>query len=517
MKTLILILFFVLSSLLFSTVINVPADQPTIQQGIDIATTGDTVLVADGVYTGELNRNLSWNGNEKHITVKSENGPENCWINCQQSGRAFSFIETYQDSTDIIEGFTLYEGYVLAAWEFHGGGAICCDDASPKILNNVITNNHVDESHGGAIFLYNSNSQVIGNVIKNNFATFSGFPGSICGGGIFTYSSSSLIKDNIIRNNYVATTDLETSAIGGGICAYFSDAIIINNLIMGNDAYGGGLQSLGGGIFLDPVSPFSKVTNNVIFDNNADRGSGINCNWAELRNNIIVDNSQEGVRSHWPTHTSIIMFNNVWGNPINFVNCTPGVGNTSWGFNLNGTACDSCYNISEDPVFTSYLEDDFFLSQIEAGQNVQSPCVDAGSGVPADFGLENYTTRTDLICDEGIVDMGFHYPGIILQDVEEIFVYSTFNYKHTNYPNPFNPSTTISFSLQNNSNVELSIYNIKGQKVKTFPNQQINKSSNQQIIWNGTDDNNLPVGSGVYFYKLQTPSKSYIRKCILLK
>jgi len=94
----------------------------------------------------------------------------------------------------------------------------------------------------------------------------------------------------------------------------------------------------------------------------------------------------------------------------------------------------------------------------------------------------------------------------------------SYGYDLRNFPNPFNPTTMISFSLQNNSNVELSIFNIKGQKVKTFTNLQINKSSNQQIIWNGTDDNNKPVGSGVYLYKLKVNDKTeVVRKCLLLK
>ncbi len=90
----------------------------------------------------------------------------------------------------------------------------------------------------------------------------------------------------------------------------------------------------------------------------------------------------------------------------------------------------------------------------------------------------------------------------------------------SNFPNPFNPSTTISFNLtaENAEHAEISIYNIKGQKLKTFPNLQINKSSNQQIIWDGKDDNNQPVSSGVYLYKLKVNGKTLAsRKCILLK
>ena len=69
-------------------VIHVPADRPTIQGGIGAASDGDTVLVADGIYTGWGNRDIDLMG--KAITVRSENGPENCIIDCELSElRAF--------------------------------------------------------------------------------------------------------------------------------------------------------------------------------------------------------------------------------------------------------------------------------------------------------------------------------------------------------------------------------------------------------------------------------------------
>jgi flagellar hook assembly protein FlgD len=63
----------------------------------------------------------------------------------------------------------------------------------------------------------------------------------------------------------------------------------------------------------------------------------------------------------------------------------------------------------------------------------------------------------------------------------------------------------------------LEIYNVKGQKVKTFPNLQTNKSSNHQIIWNGKDDSDKSVTSGIYFYKLQAGKYSQTKKMILMK
>jgi photosystem II stability/assembly factor-like uncharacterized protein len=85
------------------------------------------------------------------------------------------------------------------------------------------------------------------------------------------------------------------------------------------------------------------------------------------------------------------------------------------------------------------------------------------------------------------------------------------------YPNPFNPSTTISFSIPTKSKIELTVYNIKGQKVRTLINNKIEKG-NHSINWNGKDENNNSVSSGVYFYKLNVNNvPKVIKKSLLLK
>ncbi len=86
-----------------------------------------------------------------------------------------------------------------------------------------------------------------------------------------------------------------------------------------------------------------------------------------------------------------------------------------------------------------------------------------------------------------------------------------------NYPNPFNPSTHIRFFLPNDNHVELTIYNIKGQKVKTLINSKKEKG-NHSVIWNGKDENQHSVSSGVYFYRLNVSGKTTMtQKCLLIK
>ncbi len=75
------------------------------------------------------------------------------------------------------------------------------------------------------------------------------------------------------------------------------------------------------------------------------------------------------------------------------------------------------------------------------------------------------------------------------------------NHILSNYPNPFNPTTSISYSLTKDiSDPEICIYNIKGQKVKTFELEA--EEGENKVIWNGEDENNKSVASGVYFYRL---------------
>ncbi len=90
-----------------------------------------------------------------------------------------------------------------------------------------------------------------------------------------------------------------------------------------------------------------------------------------------------------------------------------------------------------------------------------------------------------------------------------------------NYPNPFNPETTISFSIagseDNKQKVSISVFNIRGQKVKTLIDETM-KSGRYSVIWNSKDKSGKPVSSGIYFYKLDIDGKTMaMKKMLLLK
>jgi parallel beta-helix repeat protein len=264
--------------------IHVPSDQPTIQAGIDTCVDGDTVLVADGNYTGDGNRDIDFTG--KAIVVKSENGPEMTIINCGgsiiEAHRGFHF-HSGEDSNSVVQGFTIQNGYA-----YYDGGGIYCSSSSPTIMNNTITGNFAGDpmglGFGGGISCQGSSSPIItGNTITGNTSYDQG-------GGILVYSGSfPTITDNTITGNsadydgggiscwtntsptITNNTISENSTVfgyGGGIFCHGSSATVEGNIITGNDAnYGGG------GINFRSNSPLIIIGNTITGNSTGNPGS----------------------------------------------------------------------------------------------------------------------------------------------------------------------------------------------------------------------------------------------------
>jgi hypothetical protein len=142
LKTCGIILVFLLSTTFTSSAArtihvdnNGPADFNNIQAAIDDSNDGDTIIVSDGTYTGDGNRDIDFLG--KAITLRSENGPVNCIIDCQGSEadphRGFTF-HSGEGPNSVLAGLTITNGARF------GAGGIHCEYSSPKITNCVITN-----------------------------------------------------------------------------------------------------------------------------------------------------------------------------------------------------------------------------------------------------------------------------------------------------------------------------------------------------------------------------------------
>jgi hypothetical protein len=157
----------------------VPSQYPTIQKAINASRDGDVVIVAPGTYTGGGNRDIDFKG--KAITVRSENGPVSCIIDCQgtkeEPHRGFCFYNG-EANDSVVEGFTITNGYagygdvwIFASndtasatgevegqssfyWDYVGGGAIACINASPVISHCIIRGNTAGQGYmsgGGGI------------------------------------------------------------------------------------------------------------------------------------------------------------------------------------------------------------------------------------------------------------------------------------------------------------------------------------------------------------------------------
>jgi len=131
-------------------IISVPTDQSTIQAAINLAGTGDTILVADGIYTGDGNRDIYFDG--KNIILISENGPQYTTINCDGNEtfphRAI-LLDGGEDTSSIIDGFTITNAFVSG---YTNTGAISCQSSGVTIRNCIIT----DNASSGISFLSSS-------------------------------------------------------------------------------------------------------------------------------------------------------------------------------------------------------------------------------------------------------------------------------------------------------------------------------------------------------------------------
>jgi len=158
--------------------IHVPADQPTLQAGINAANNGDVVLVADGTYTGTGNKNLDFQG--KAITVRSEsNDPTRCIIDCQGSENGFSFISG-ETAASLLSGLTIRNAAPTTTVPRNFGHGIACLRSSPTVTNCILAGNSA--SAGGGMFLQDGSPTVSNCVFIGNNA-------DIHGGGIYTINS----------------------------------------------------------------------------------------------------------------------------------------------------------------------------------------------------------------------------------------------------------------------------------------------------------------------------------------
>ena len=180
-------------------------------------------------------------------------------------------------------------------------------------------------------------------------------------------------------------------------------------------------------------------------------------------------------------------------------------------------------------TITSSGDIDIFVAKIDSNGNWQwtinagGSSADFGFGISIDVNGNSYITGSfggiatfggTTITSSGFTDIFVAKLNSTLSAENEI---SPTEIQLSNYPNPFNPSTKIHYSIKEKSNVRIDVCNIKGQLVKSLINGQ-QGAGDHSVIWNSKDDNGNKVSSGIYFYKLNVNGEEKaVRKCILLK
>jgi predicted outer membrane repeat protein len=358
------------------------------------------------------------------------------------------------------------------------GGGLSFGAESYGEINNVTLEYNTANRDGGAINCTSSSPEFTGLTICNNTAAFGG--GIMC----FEGASPSLYEVNVIDN---------TALSGGGLCCMAeSSPSLVNVLLTGNASTH---ESSGGGGLLIWGSSFPYLANVTFFGNTAcDTGGAILCgnNANPVMLNCLLWNDipQEiACRADFYPNSITIAYCDIQDGEDSILteeNCA-----INW---LDG-------NIDSDPL----LLVDFSLSEF-------SPCRDAG------IAWYEYNDEVLIYLPQeeyygAYPDMGayeYFYVENIDTDIEKPDVGITC------YPNPFNPTTNISYELAENCQVKLDIYNIKGQIVASLLNEW-QTAGKHKLLWNGEDEKNRNASSGIYFCHLQTSSNSLTAKMILLK
>ncbi|MDP7217568.1 MAG: hypothetical protein QF439_04880, partial [Candidatus Marinimicrobia bacterium] len=369
--------FLTVVSLSFAEIIYVPDSAATIQDGIESAMSGDTVLVMTGTYI----ENINFDG--KDILVSSlflfnddSSIIDSTIINGDEITSVVIF-NSNEDSTSILNGFTLRDGLGNFADpdgdgdSYNYGGGIYCENSSPKLSNLIIKGNASPDGGGGGIFCYGADPLISNSIIMQNSS-------SSIGGGLYCKAASNPKLDNVIfdgnwsshgggaylRNNSIGVfqncvfKNNFTNGTGGAISLRNNANILLNEVLITENI----CDYYGGGIYCNNADPeLNQVT---ITENESESGGGIYCrNGSEpsLLNTIVWNNIGAEIyfRGNEDANSMTIAYSDIEGGTDGIT--TNNNADVDW---LDG-------NIVDDPRFCSVPENNFTLVD-------NSPCAAGG-------------------------------------------------------------------------------------------------------------------------------------------
>ena len=524
--------------------IHVPADQLTIQAGIDAALGGDTVLVAAGTYTGSGNTILNFLG--KDIVLKGA-GPDSTFIDCQNNATNVLRFENGETRAAVLRDLTLQnnEHYYEATGvhisgaspsfinvhlvDFDGnsyywqGGALRCSGGSPLLQDVVVRDCHgrggiwlaggtpelervlVENCHdgeyrtGGGIEFVNCAASVRELTVRDCSAFEGGGGGVTCDG-----SPSPTFEDCRFEGN-VAFSEVGWATGGGGmLCSDGASPVLTRCDFFDNYSRDGG----GGLAAIEGASPLLEE---VLFELcGSDVGGTILLDGASatLRRVTVVGNRFyedhdvfDGptvihcIGSTLDIQESLVAFNEegpgIWIDAASTatVACSNLFGNPDGNYagelpdqtGLNG-------NISEDPVLCDALGGDFTLDG-------SSPCLPWNNDCGVQMGAR-----------------GLGCGATAVQEAQPTGLIQIFN-----QPNPFNPATELSFVLGEPAAVSLSVYDITGRHVAALLDEVHHGVGRHSVSWDGHDNSGRPLPSGLYFCIIEAGEYKATQKMTLLK
>lgn len=461
-----------------ASVLSVPAQYPTIQAGLNAAQAGDTVLVASGTYI----ENIVWPCTGS-IRLIADSGPESTIIDGNHAASVIR-IETVQDSTAVISGFSISNGEAP-----YGGGILLAAGSCPRISGNIIFDNRsTGAPGGGGIYAKVSNESYLiieGNLVCDNHAFFSG--GGICielepypepstvviynndifentagqGGGLYLYNGSEpfqlgavlLLDCSIISNRGV---------IEGGGLSLFGPITVDHCILEGDSAHiGAAISNLMGGCTITSC----QITGNVVYPD--DPECGAITIWEDLSQGMqpcLIESC--AVTSNIGNGIAYVDYLATY--PLLDIHYCSISDNTGYG--ILGSLTDATYCWWGDP----------------SGPGGAGP----GSGDEV---------SEDVIYDPWLTEMGTgtHDP-CVLQCVSLS-------------PNPFSTITQISYELLDTARVLISVFDCSGRLVQTLVDGEMGAGEHS------TELDGSELAAGVYLMRLTTPGSCTVARCICLR
>ena len=447
----------------------------TITRAITSASDGDTIRLNPGVYVEPVDFD------SKEIVLESRafelNDPEiisETFFGPSAIGGTCMILDGATNNGAIIRGISLRGGS-----DPFGGGLVVIN-SSPTLENMIIEDNTAEI--GGGIYLSDSDAILRDITIRNN--------GANLGGGIYITDGSPSLENIVIDNNIAYW--------GGGLYIENASLNLTGSTIRNNDAFieGAGLYQSGGITTID----WTAFENN----NGYDYGGGIVANQATINiDQSTFAGNTAGIGSTMSLHSAAIVITNsiLWGNEGELFYLPEESGLTSLeisysdiegGQEVINTYSNLLFNtgggiIDNDPEFCDPSGGKYKLKE-------NSICRSASESSDV---IGAYTFN----CDE------LHVTSSPIADDHELL---------DNYPNPFNPTTSISYYLLEAGNYSLHIYDIHGRRIKTIVSE-FGLPGKHSIIWDARNDIGQKVSSGIYIYQLVTVSHTYSKKMMLMK